>query len=98
MRFEFLVLRYDNVFDEYYLERVKGYSYNLKEGYYYDKNLKTWFLVDLPTGKEIVDFSTEEELLKFAEKTNDEIEKYRTTEDYQTELKLFRLCKLETIY
>lgn len=95
MRFEFLVLRYDNVFDEYYLERVKGYSYNLKEAYYYDKNLKTWFLVDLPTGKEIVDFSTEEELLKFAKKENNKIEKCRDTEDYQTCVKIFNICKLK---
>ena len=41
MNFEFLVLRYNNIFNEYYLIKVKGYSYNLKEGYYYDKNLKT---------------------------------------------------------
>lgn len=95
MNFEFLVLKYDNVFNEYYLKKVKGYSYNLKEGYYYDKNLKTWFLVDLPTGKEIVDFSTEEELLKFAKKENNKIEKCRSTEDYQTCVKIFNICKLK---
>ena len=95
MNFEFLVLRYNNIFNEYYLIKVKGYSYNLKEGYYYDKNLKTWFLVDLPTGKEIVDFSTEEELLKFAKKENNKIEKCRSTEDYQTCVKIFNICKLK---
>lgn len=95
MNFEFLVLKYNNIFNEYYLIKVKGYSYNLKEGYYYDKNLKTWFLVDLPTGKEIVNFSTEEELLKFAKKENNKIEKCRATEDYQECVKIFNICKLK---